>query len=90
MGKYDDYYSAIDEIKESIKRELYGTDESEVLEDIEPLSTYVTGILFARKASETSLSDYSTDNYNANDDVNLEDKLDGDDSIIGANKYKPS
>ena len=65
MGKYDEYYVAIDDIKECLKRELFGTDQEEVLEDVEPLSSYVTGILFPRKASDHSYEEFTEDAYNA-------------------------
>ena len=90
MGKYDEYYVAIDDIKECLKRELFGTDQEEVLEDVEPLSSYVTGILFPRKASDHSYEEFTEDAYNANDDLIIEDQVNSDEAVIGANKYRPS
>ena len=90
MGKYDAYYNAIEEIKESLTKELFGTEDEETLNNVEPLSAYVTGILFPQKASEMTYVEEDADTYNANDDINIEDISESDDAIIGANRYKPS
>ena len=90
MGKYDAYYNAIEEIKESLTKELFGTEDEETLNNVEPLSAYVTGILFPQKASELTYAEEDADAYNANDDINIEDISESDDTIIGANRYKPS
>lgn len=90
MGKYDPFYDAIDEIRNSIVKELFGNDNDETLVNVEPLNTYVTGILYPKKASEISIYDTDDSEYNANDDVYIEDVVCGDESVVGANKYKPS
>ena len=96
MGKYDAYYEAIDEIKDCLKKDLFGiSSEDEVLEDIEPLATYVTGILYPRKASdnniELSVFDSDESELHADDMIEIENTLDGfDDTITGANNYRPS
>ena len=90
MGKYDAYYNAIEEIKESLTKELFGTEDEETLNNVEPLSAYVTGILFPQKASELTYAEEHADAYNPNDDINIEDISESDDTIIGANRYKPS
>ena len=69
MGKYDAYYNAIEEIKESLTKELFGTEDEETLNNVEPLSAYVTGILFPQKASEMTYVEEDADTYNANDDI---------------------
>lgn len=90
MGKFDKFYDAVDEIRDSIITELYGENKDETLVNIEPLNTYVTGILYPKKASELSLYESDESEYNSNDDIYIEDVVCGDESVIGANKYKPS
>ncbi|MBR5089767.1 MAG: hypothetical protein IK093_10100 [Ruminiclostridium sp.] len=93
MNRYSEFYSAVDEIYSCVKRDLYGvSSENEVLEDIEPLSTYVTGILYPRKASQVEnqiyIEDYDDGEYG---DIDIENQLETDDDTIAAsNNYKPS
>ncbi|MEE1125320.1 MAG: hypothetical protein U0L18_05210 [Acutalibacteraceae bacterium] len=93
MGNYNDYYQAIYEIKDCLKKDLFGvSDEYEILEDVEPLSAYVTGILYPRKASQISdnssnLDFFDEKDININADIEIESN---DDTITEANKYKPS
>lgn len=91
MNKYGEYYSAIDEIKSFLSRDLIGPiAENEVIESIEPLSYYAMGILWAKRLGN------STDN--AREQTSLLDIYDNDiedavhtddDSIVEANSYKP-
>jgi hypothetical protein len=95
MNRFDEFYSAVDEIKECLIKDLFGVSfEDETLEDIEPISTYVTGILYPIKTSEKNIeqlvfSEVEEDEIVAND-VNIEDQLEAqDDTVLGANKYRP-
>ena len=55
MSGFDEYYEAIDVIKECLTKDLFGvSSEDEILENVEPLSAYVTGILYPRKASQNN------------------------------------
>ena len=96
MNQFDEYYSAIDEIIDCLKKDLYGvSNETELIEDIAPTSYYVTGILYSKDNNENSgqtsaLSSFASE-MDSNNDVILEDVLtDGDECIKSANKYKPS
>ena len=91
MNQYDDFYSAIEEIKDFLSRDLIGPiEEDEVIESVEPLSYYAMGILWARRLSSDSGYEPSqmslTDEY----DEEIEDTVRTDnDTISEANKYKP-
>ena len=42
MNQFDEYYSAIDEIIDCLKKDLYGvSNETELIEDIAPTSYYI-------------------------------------------------
>lgn len=99
MSGFDEYYEAIDEIKECLTKDLFGvSSEDEILENVEPLSAYVTGILYPRKASQNNsvnhqiaLFDSEESELNAEDNILLENTLDSlDDTITEANNYRPS
>lgn len=89
MVSYDEYYSAIDEIKEYLSRDLIGPiEEDEVIESIEPLSYYAMGILWAKRLGELSV--FETSQVGVSEEE-VEDAVNSDnDSISDANKYKPS
>ena len=99
MSSFDEYYEAIDEIKECLTKDLFGvSSEDEILENVEPLSAYVTGILYPRKASQNNsfnhqiaLFDSEESELIAEDNILLENTLDSlDDTITEANNYRPS
>ena len=93
MNRYNEFYSAIDEIKDFLYRDLIGPVKvNEVIENVEPLSYYVIGILWPKRLSDgicyTEHNQMSIfDEY----DEEIEDYIHtDDDSITNANAYKPS
>jgi len=106
MGKYDKYYDTVREISDYLKKDLFGvSSENEVLEDIEPLNTYVTGILYPKKISQVfdrHKKSIAFDKLNKkeqeltiSDNIEIENFIensieDGYDIISKANNYKPS
>ncbi|MDR1580919.1 MAG: hypothetical protein LBS35_11230 [Synergistaceae bacterium] len=91
MGKYTEYYSAIEEIKTYLTRDLIGPVEpEEVLCDEEPLSRYVMGILWPR------ISALRAEEFDENIDADSEDAFGDDeppaenDSIRLTNSFRPS
>lgn len=96
MNGYKAYYNAVDEIYSFLKRDLVGpVEELEVLENVEPLSTYVCGILWPLRAD--SPSSEGDDPEEALMEAQLEDTeevedvvVSADDSISNANVYKPT
>lgn len=96
MNGYKAYYNSVDEIYSFLKRDLVGpVEEFEVLENVEPLSTYVCGILWPLRAdSSSSEGDESEEALMAaqlDDSEEIEDVVvSADDSISNANVYKPT
>lgn len=96
MSGYKRYYDAVAEIYSCLKRDLVGpVEEMEVLENIEPLSTYACGILWPLRTD--SLSSEADEPEEAallaqQEDVEeVEDILvSANDSISNANIYKPT
>jgi len=92
LSRYDEYYSAIDEIKSFLARDLIGPiTEDEVIDSVEPLSYYAMGILWAKRLS--GRSEDSTEQLSIMDicDEDIEDVVKTDyDSIAETNTYKPS
>lgn len=92
MSRYDAFYSAIDEIKSYLYRDLIGpVEEDEVIKNIEPLSYYAMGILWPKRLS--SGGSYKPNQLALFDeyDEEIEDYIHTeDDSIAEANSYKPS
>lgn len=76
MNRFDKYYDTIDIFQDYLKRDLIGpVYKDEQLNGENPLSRYVMGILWAKRAKDTSVDDYIEDEYN---------------NIENTNKYKPS
>ena len=93
MNDYNDFYEAIDEIKDCLKKELFGcSSENEIFESEEPISAYATGILYPVKMTNNIENEAHTEEESyAGEDFAIEDIIDtGDDTIMAANKYKPS
>lgn len=96
MNDYKAYYSAVDEIYSCLKRDLVGpVEEVEVLENIEPLSTYACGILWPQRAdspaTEADEPEEAKISAQQEDVEEVEDMVAAvDDSISRANVYKPT
>ncbi|MDR3353403.1 MAG: hypothetical protein LBO21_00020 [Synergistaceae bacterium] len=93
MSQYSEYYDAIDEIKGFLSRDLIGpVTEEEVIENIEPLSYYAMGILWAKRLGRGTMDeDMGPDIGSMDDGEEIEDPVHADnDSIMEANKFKPS
>ncbi|HCF71632.1 MAG TPA: hypothetical protein DER33_08650 [Syntrophomonas sp.] len=96
MNNYRAYYDAIDEIYSYLKRDLIGpVDELEVLENVEPLSTYACGILWPQRTdTQTAEVDEPEEAKIAIQQEYVEEVEDtvsaADDSISNANVYKPT
>jgi len=96
MNDYEPYYSAVDEIYDCLRRDLVGpVEESEVLEHIEPLSTYACGILWPMRIdssqSETEESEEVLLSARQDDAEEVEDAVVvSNDSIRNANIHKPT
>lgn len=91
---YHDYYKAIDEIENSIRKDLVGPiEDNEVIINDEPLNYYPIGVLWPKRlnmASEASDGELKLD-WVINDTEDLEDNLEGtSESIDLTNQYKPS
>lgn len=95
LNNFDEYYKAVDEIHSYLKRDLIGfVEEAEVLENVEPLNVYASGILWPHRLQSTSASDEVEEaGINAQED-DTEEPEDAiaifDDSISKANVYKPT
>lgn len=96
MSGYKRYYDAVDEIYSCLKRDLIGpVEEMEILENVEPLSTYACGILWPlRIDSPTSEADEPEEAALLAQQEDIEEVEDAivsaDDSISNANIYKPT
>ena len=96
MNDYKAYYDAIDEIYSCLKRDLIGpVEELEVLENVEPLNTYVSGILWAVRSNtpvaEKDEPEEATMSAKQDEVEEIEDvTVAVDDSISNANIYKPT
>ena len=92
MSRYDEFYSAIDELKGFLYRDLVGpVAENEVIKSVEPLSYYAMGILWSKRLGgkggyePNQLAIFDEYDEEIEDYVHTED-----DSISEANSYKPS
>jgi hypothetical protein len=92
MNRYSEFYSAIDEIKSFISRDLIGPiGENEVIESVEPLGYYAMGILWAKRIGDGSGEELSQLSLFDEYDEEIEDYIHtDDDTITSANTYKPS
>ena len=95
MDKYRDYYTAVDDIKTLLSRDLIGPiAPTETIESIDPLSYYAMGILWARRLDSrvevTQAEGAAIMQLEADLADDIEDTLEGDDGIQSANTYKPS
>ena len=94
-NKYDSFYSAINDIGDSLSRDLIGpVSENEIIESIDPLSYYVMGILWAkrldRNAENTQDDDLEELSLESSIADELENPIEVDEGISNANAYKPS
>jgi hypothetical protein len=95
MSDFSEYYTAIDDIKSSLHRDLIGPiTVDEVIESVDPLSYYVMGILWAKRLfheaepfQEDNLEELSIESFILEE---CEDVTEGDDGIENANSYRPS
>lgn len=92
---YETYYSARDTILEFITKDAFGPIEREEVLQEPPLDTYVCGILWPKGTSTNptgALPSGQVDNVEESPDndfgTDIEDEL--DDSIRGANQFRPS
>jgi hypothetical protein len=98
MASYKEFYDTISEVKQYLKRDLFGPiAENEVIEGIEPIDYYSIGILWPKifYGPQDSFIDSGTDNLAAIDlsqnSTDVESISDNEnDSILYANNYKPS
>jgi hypothetical protein len=91
MSAFDEYYEAVGEIRDYLNRDLFGpVMNDEILENVEPLNTYVCGILWPQKLDSSVIDDDDEDD--APEDVeDPEDMLiTTDDSMSNANVFKPT
>lgn len=91
MGRYNEYYDAIDEIEKYLRKDLIGPiEENEIIEKEEPLTYYCMGILWAKRI-ENSFTKNNEKDIQFKDENDLEDQLEpSNDTINLANKYNPS
>jgi hypothetical protein len=95
MNNYNEFYSAIDDIKTSLSRDLIGAiTENEIIESTDPLSCYVMGVLWSKRidrstesSQEDDIEELSLESATADE---MENPLESDDGIANANSYKPS
>ena len=92
---YETYYSARDTILEFITKDAFGPIEREEVLQEPPLDTYVCGILWPKGTSSNptgALPSGQMDDVEESPDndfgTDIEDEL--DDSIRGANQFRPS
>lgn len=92
MSRYNEFYSAINEIKGFLYRDLIGpVEDDEIIESVEPLSYYAMGILWPKRLSDGTGYEPSQLTIFDEYDEEIEDYVHTeDDSIANANSYKPS
>lgn len=93
---YKDYYDAVGDIYSFLKRDLIGpVDEEEILDNVEPLNTYVSGILWPLRAEESKFGKEEEEDgivmARMEDGEEVEDIVaSADDCIHNSNLYKPT
>jgi hypothetical protein len=95
MSQYDDFYTAIHDIKGMLSRDLIGPiTPTETIENVDPLSYYVMGILWAKRqnmATEPEQEDAAMELVLATELADeLEDESEHSDNIANTHIYKPS